>query len=98
MYYAFRRSGIEIPFPMRTVIMKDGAAREPRTVAALELALGRVSISRASPEAQRRRSRRPRIAACTPPAKSIVRRGRAGCSMFVLLSGEAAVLIERQRT
>src|SRR5205085_4877987 len=43
VYYAFHRSGIVIPYPMRTVIMKEPAASGPGA-ASNEAALRRVSI------------------------------------------------------
>lgn len=96
IYYAFRRTGIEIPFPIRTVMMKAPTVDEPRS-GELERALARVSIFAGLPEEQRLQiasgARRHLFAA----GEAIVRQGESGCSMFVLLSGEAAVLIDPAR-
>jgi small-conductance mechanosensitive channel/CRP-like cAMP-binding protein len=93
IYYAFRRSGIAIPFPIRTVVMKEAAAAGP-DASSTERALRRVSIFANLPEEQRVQiaagARRELYAA----GEAIVRQGESGCSMFVLISGEAAVLIE----
>jgi small-conductance mechanosensitive channel len=96
IYYAFHRTGIEIPFPIRTVVMKPTAIEEPRR-AEIERALARVSIFAGLPAEQQTQiasgARRHLFAA----GEAIVRQGESGCSMFVLLSGEAAVLLDPAR-
>jgi small-conductance mechanosensitive channel/CRP-like cAMP-binding protein len=93
IYYAFHRSGITIPFPIRTVIVKQPQA-PASDAAATERALRRVSIFASLPDDQRAQiaavARRGLYAA----GESVVRQGESGCSMFVLLSGEAAVVLE----
>jgi small-conductance mechanosensitive channel len=92
VYYAFHRSGIEIPFPIRTVIMKEAQA-VGRDVTATEVALARVSIFSGLPEAQLAQIAAASHRGLYAAGEAIVRQGEAGCSMFVLLAGEAAVLI-----
>ncbi len=93
IYYAFHRTGIVIPFPIRTVIMKQEAAVASRADET-ERALRHVSIFASLPEEQRAQIAGVSHRAVYAAGESIVRQGEAGCSMFVLLSGEAAVYIE----
>jgi len=93
VYYAFHRSGIAIPFPIRTVIVKDAQPTSP-DVAATELALRRVSIFASLPDDQRAQIAAVAHRALYAAGESIVRQGESGSSMFVLISGEAAVLIQ----
>jgi small-conductance mechanosensitive channel/CRP-like cAMP-binding protein len=91
-YYAFHRSGIVIPFPIRTVIMKEPAL--PPEKASTEQALRRVSIFASLPDEQRSQIAAVSHRGLYAAGEAIVRQGESGCSMFVLLSGEAAVLLE----
>lgn len=93
IYYAFHRTGIVIPFPIRTVIMKPEA---PAAGHADEThrALARVSIFASLPEEQRAQIAAVSHRGLYAAGESIVRQGESGRSMFVLLSGEAAVYID----
>ena len=93
IYYAFHRTGIVIPFPIRTVIMKQEAPASSRADET-ERALQRVSIFASLPEEQRAQIAAVSHRGVYAAGESIVRQGESGCSMFVLLSGEAAVYIE----
>jgi len=93
VYYAFHRSGIVIPYPMRTVIMKEPAASGPGA-ASNEAALRRVSIFADLTDEQRAQIAAVARRNLYASGEAIVRQGQSGCSMFVLLSGEAAVVIE----
>ena len=93
VYYAFHRSGIVIPYPMRTVIMKEPAPSVP-DAASNETALRRVSIFANLADEQRAQIAAAAHRSLYASGEAIVRQGQSGCSMFVLLSGEAAVLIE----
>ena len=93
VYYAFHRSGIVIPYPMRTVIMKEHSPSIP-DAASTETALRRVSIFSNLPDEQRAQIAAGARRSLYGSGEAIVRQGQPGCSMFVLLSGEAAVLIE----
>ncbi len=93
IYYAFHRTGIVIPFPIRTVLMKQdvpAASRAEET----EQALRRVSIFASLPDEQRAQIAAVSHRGLYAARESIVRQGESGRSMFVLLSGEAAVYIE----
>ena len=93
IYYAFQRTGLVIPFPIRTVIMKPEAPVVDRA-AETERALQRVSVFASLPEEQRAQIAAVSHRGLYAAGESIVRQGESGCSMFVLLSGEAAVYIE----
>jgi len=93
VYYAFHRSGIVIPYPMRTVIMNEPAP-SVRDAASTETALRRVSIFANLPDEQRAQIAGVAHRGLYASGEAIVRQGQSGCSMFVLLSGEAAVLLE----
>jgi small-conductance mechanosensitive channel/CRP-like cAMP-binding protein len=96
IYYAFRRAGIEIPFPIRTVVMKPAGDAPGRSVES-ERVLAAASIFAGLPPEQLAQiaagARRQMFAA----GEAIVRQGEAGRSMFVIADGEAAVLIEPGR-
>jgi small-conductance mechanosensitive channel/CRP-like cAMP-binding protein len=93
VFYALRRANIAVALPTRKVVM-TAAPVATSDVEATEQALRRVSIFVSLDEQQRRDiasvARRGLYAA----GEAIVRQGEAGTSMFVLLSGEAIVLIE----
>jgi len=93
VYYAFHRSGIVIPYPTRTVFMKE-AVSSTSDAASTEMALRRVSIFANLPDEQRAQIAVGARRGLYASGEAIVRQGHEGCSMFVLLSGEAAVLIE----
>ncbi|HUR33314.1 MAG TPA: mechanosensitive ion channel family protein [Vicinamibacterales bacterium] len=93
VYYAFRRSDIVIPYPIRTVIMKEAAAFGP-DAAATEVALRKVSIFASLPDEQRAQIAAASHRGLYAAGEAIVRQGEPGGSMFVVLSGEAAVLLE----
>ena len=93
VYYAFHRSGIVIPYPMRTVIMNEPAP-SGRDAASTETALRSVSIFANLPDEQRAQIAAVAHRGLYASGEAIVRQGQSGCSMFVLLSGQAAVLLE----
>jgi small-conductance mechanosensitive channel/CRP-like cAMP-binding protein len=93
VYYAFHRHGIVIPFPIRTVIMTEHAL-SGTDASATERALQRVSIFANLPDDQRAQIAAVARRALYAAGEAIVRQGESGCSMFVLVSGEAAVLLE----
>ncbi len=93
VYYAFHRAGIVIPFPIRTVIMKEAPAVVDEA-AITEVALKRVSVFASLADGQRAQIASAARRGTYGAGETLVRQGEAGCSMFVLLSGEAAVLLE----
>lgn len=92
IYYAFARTGISIPFPTQTVVLKE-AQQAVVDRAAVEHLLKRVSIFATLEDAERAElaaTARRRLYAA---GEAIVRQSESGNSMFVLVTGEAAVLL-----
>lgn len=96
IYYAFGRAGIEIPFPVRTVVMQ---APSPRVdvVSEADAALSHVPIFTVLSPEQRGEVARAARREVFGTGESIVRQGDSGESMFVLVSGEAAVIVGEGR-
>jgi len=90
IYYAFRRHGIEIPYPTQVQIDHSPAARDDRDRAR---ALDGVEIFASLTEEQRAElavASRPLLFAA---GQAIVREQESGSTMFVLKRGEAAVTL-----
>jgi hypothetical protein len=93
VYYAFRRRGITIPYPVQVNLpYSDAGLSTPRAdaTAALEHVEIFAALELHEVEALRAVARSVLYAAGEP----IVKQGQAGSSMFVLVSGEAKVTIE----
>ena len=94
IYYAFRRDGISIPYPIQVEIHRDEALTPVRDTAAMAEALGAVEIFAAFTDRQRHEladaARPTRYAA----GEMIVREGDDGSSLFVVRSGEASVTLD----
>ena len=93
IYYAFHRAGVAVPFPIRTVIMKEAKAAGPDREGT-QRALRRLSIFAALAEEQRAQIAAAARCGLYAAGEAIVREGESGGSMFVMLSGEAAVLLD----
>jgi small-conductance mechanosensitive channel/CRP-like cAMP-binding protein len=93
IYYAFRRSGISIPYPIQVEIPGEAATVSADTAGA-ERALAHVSIFSALSDDERAQlaltARRGLYAA----GEVIVHQGDGGSSMYVVTRGEAVVLLE----
>ena len=92
VYYAFRRSGIAIPYPIQVEYQREWVDQRADGEA-LDAALGRAQIFAALTDAQRTQ-----LAGMARPAlygagDVIVREGDAGSSMFVVVRGEAVVTL-----
>jgi small-conductance mechanosensitive channel/quercetin dioxygenase-like cupin family protein len=95
VWYALRRNGITIPFPIRSVQRYHPPA-ERLTVGApevLERLRGIDVLSPASPEAQERIAAAARVHSYSR-GETIIRHGAAGDSMFVVHDGEVVVRID----
>ncbi len=97
VYYALRRRGIDIPYPIQVEMHKEAAAPDaPSQIAERERLISNVDLlSSLSPE------HRKLIAAATSTlaftdGEAIVRQGQPGDSMYVVCSGQAAVTIAEQ--
>ena len=94
VYYAFRRAAIEIPYPVQVQIERDETRSPSLDSEAVRAALGLVSIFAALTEEQRASLAGSAHLGLYAANDVIVRQGDAGSSMFVLVSGEAVVVLE----
>jgi small-conductance mechanosensitive channel/CRP-like cAMP-binding protein len=95
VYYAFRRRGIEIPYPIEVQMPRErgGAERDRDAHDALEAALRGAQIFAALTDAQRAELLRTSRPALYGAGEVIVREGDPGRSMFVVARGEAVVTL-----
>ena len=94
LYYAFRRHGIEIPFPMQVQIERPDTPVMPRNFAADEEILSKVAVFSSLGSEERRQLARASTRGLFGAGESIVKQGDAGSSMFVVATGEVVVLLE----
>ena len=98
IYYAFRRRSIEIPYPVQVEMSRDVPAQDVQAQAAeRENLISAVDLLSSLSDEHRRL-----IAASTTTVQfadgeAIVRQGTAGDSMFIVCSGQAAVMLDGQR-
>jgi small-conductance mechanosensitive channel/CRP-like cAMP-binding protein len=90
IYYAFRRHGISIPYPIQVQIDQSPAADAGKVHAQL---LDGVEIFASLTGEQREQLATASRALLFEAGQDIVRQGEAGASMFVLKRGEAAVTL-----
>ena len=92
VYYAFRRRGISIPYPIQ--VEMHGEWPQPASDrGALERAIGGARIFAALTDAQRGELVQMARPSLYGAGDTIVREGDAGSSMFVIARGEAAVTL-----
>jgi small-conductance mechanosensitive channel/CRP-like cAMP-binding protein len=94
VYYAFRRGGIVIPYPIQVEIQQDVAASAPSDSAASEEALRQVSIFSSLSDAERAQLARGTKRGLFAAGEIVVKQGEPGSSMFVVARGVAAVTLE----
>lgn len=92
VYYAFRRARIEIPYPFQVQIERTDAAVPSRGTEAA--ALSRVEIFSALDDGERAALARAATPSLYAAGERVVRQGEPGSSMFVVLKGEAAVVLD----
>ena len=93
VYYAFRRLGIVIPYPIQVQIEQTPVPAKPESRSALAEALAGVEIFASLTDRQRRElaeASRPSLYAA---GEAIVHQGDEGSSMFVMSRGEASVTL-----
>jgi CRP-like cAMP-binding protein len=93
VYYAFRRHRIEIPYPIQIEMSREEATPAPDPTG-VERTLAGVAIFAPLPADQRAELARSVQSAVYAAGERVVRQGEPGASMFVITSGEAAVVIE----
>ena len=93
IYYAFRRHGITIPYPIQVQIERPAAAPADITSRARVQALDGVAIFASLTGEQRAQLMAASRDVLYEAGKAIVHEGDAGASMFVLTRGEASVTL-----
>lgn len=94
LFYAFRRHGIVIPYPIQTEIQKEDAPPPPRDYVPDEQALSRVHVFQALDADTRMQLARATTRMLYASGELVVRQGEPGASMFVVVRGEIVVTIE----
>jgi small-conductance mechanosensitive channel/CRP-like cAMP-binding protein len=94
LFYAFRRNGIVIPFPIATEIHKEDLPPPPRDYASDERALAQVPVFQSLAPETRMQLARATTRALYAAGELVVRQGDAGASMFVVVNGEVIVTID----
>ena len=96
IYYAFRRRGISIPYPVQVQLNRDLV--EPAVDrGALDAAMRRAQMFSALTDEQRAALLQAARPCLYGEGEAIVRQGDAGSSMFVIARGEAVVTLETSR-
>jgi small-conductance mechanosensitive channel/CRP-like cAMP-binding protein len=93
VYYAFRRSGIVIPYPIQVEIQEEAKPSAADSATAEQL-LQQVSILSALTDDERAELARGARRSLFAAGETIVRQGEAGSSMFVVSRGAATVTLE----
>ncbi len=95
IWYAFKRHGIEIPWPIQIQYERDEPpARLPETIADAAQTLGRVEVFAALDAADRRDLAELAAERVYAAGEVIVRQGTPGASLFVVCGGEVEVVLE----
>ncbi|HXG53782.1 MAG TPA: mechanosensitive ion channel family protein [Vicinamibacterales bacterium] len=99
IYYAFRRKGIEIPYPIQVQYERPWAQPDAEATATeRERLLGKVDIFASLSDEQRRTIAARTRTSVYANGEVIVREGQPGESMFVVCSGRAAVVLQASGT
>jgi small-conductance mechanosensitive channel/CRP-like cAMP-binding protein len=93
IYYAFKRNGISIPYPIQVEMHYEGNAAPEAERGPAAAALDAVEIFSALEDAERAELLRMAHARLYAAGETIVRQGESGSSMFVIVSGEATVTL-----
>jgi small-conductance mechanosensitive channel/CRP-like cAMP-binding protein len=94
LYYAFKRNGVEIPFPIQTEIQKEALPPAPRDYSIDERVLGKVSVFSSLGASEVAQLARAAKWGMYREGELVVRQGDPGSSMFVVEHGEVAVVLE----
>ncbi len=93
VWYEARRAGLAIPFPMRTVELRRPAAHKETLTADLREQLSRQDILATLDEVQKDRLLEHAQIRRFGRGEKVIRQDSDGCSMFVIVHGEADVVI-----
>lgn len=92
IYYAFRRAGIDIPFPIQVNYNREATAAT-MSAAARAAHLAAVDLFALLPEAERNELGGLSIERVYGAGQTVVRQGRSGESMFVVCQGRVRVTV-----
>jgi small-conductance mechanosensitive channel/CRP-like cAMP-binding protein len=98
VYYAFRRSGIVIPYPIQVNMLQGELAPAAPDRAAVETTLRGVAIFSALSDAQYTELAQAATLRLYAAREVVVRQSEAGSSMFVVATGEVSVTLEPSGT
>jgi small-conductance mechanosensitive channel len=93
VYYAFRRSGISIPYPIQVELSKEELETPPPARTSFEEALRRVQIFSPLSDDERAQLAAAARHGLYAEREAVVREGEPGSSMFVVIRGEVVVSI-----
>jgi len=94
VYYAFRRAGIVIPFPITVNMFKDDVAPRALDPVVAETTLRAVSIFSTLSDEQRAELVEVTRSRLYAASEVVVRRGEPGSSMFIVARGAVSVTVE----
>ena len=98
IHYVFARRGIEIPYPIQVEYSRDWPGPDPEALRReRERVIGAVDLFADLPEEQRAALAEQTSTRTFGDGEAIVRQGDAGTSMYVVCSGEVAVVLEPHR-
>jgi len=98
IYYALRRAGIEIPFPITTEIQKEWQGPDERArIAEREAMIAGVDLFGPLDTEQRRMLASKTRSLVYADGETIVGQGQPGESMFVVCSGEVGIHVDGQQ-
>lgn len=98
IFYAFRRRGIEIPYPIQVEMQKDIAAPDSQSqTAEREKLISAVDLLSSLSVEHRKMVAAATSAVAFADGEAIVRQGQPGDSMYIVCSGKAAVMIDEHR-
>lgn len=94
LYYAFRRNGIHIPYPIGVEVQRADLPPPPPDFAAIERAIRGVQVFGPLADADVARLARAASIGGYAAGELVVKQGDAGSSMFVVASGAVVVTLE----
>lgn len=98
VWYEARRAGLTIPFPMRTVEIRRPAAHADKLTADLREQLAHQEILSPLDDTQKDRLLEHAQIRRFGRSEKVIRQDSEGCSMFVIIHGEADVVIHANGT
>jgi small-conductance mechanosensitive channel/CRP-like cAMP-binding protein len=97
VWYAFQRSGLEIPFPTRQLVVHHGAPAMAGIDQKHVGAIAAVPVFSPLSADELQELAASAVRSVYAPGEEVIRQGEAGDSMFVILGGSAEVLLGAQK-